>query len=209
MRIIAGQAKGTILDTLDGEDTRPTLGRVKENFFNAINFDVIDAKVLDLFAGSGQLGLEALSRGAKEAVFVDSNSECVEIIRKNAQRAKLYAKCNIYKYSYSEYLSGLKKRADFIKFDIIFLDPPYGSAGEKMMNDCVERIIKHEFISNGGLIICETGNAEELSLNLNDEILTKIKGSKIYKYGKVCITILAIETAENNKTENPEGENNG
>lgn len=194
MRIIAGKARGTILNTPDGEDTRPTLERVKENFFNAINFDVENAKVLDLFAGSGQLGLEALSRGAREAAFVDSDTECIEIIRKNAQKAKLYDKCNIYKYDYSEYLSGLRKRKDFAKsdkFDMIFIDPPYES-GSRIINDCVKKLIKHGFISDGGLIICETGNGEQLSLDLDSETSGKIKNTRIYKYGKVYITILTV-----------------
>jgi len=191
MRIIAGKARGTILETLDGEDTRPTLERVKENFFNAINFDIENAKILDLFAGSGQLGLEALSRGAREAVFVDSNAACVEIIRRNAQKAKLYDKCNILKYEYSEYLSALKKRKDFDKFDIVFIDPPYES-NKRFINDCVKRLIKHGFISDGGMIICETGNGEKLSLDLDEEISGCIENSRVYKYGKVSITILTI-----------------
>lgn len=191
MRIITGKARGTVLQTLDGEDTRPTLERVKENFFNAINFDVAGARILDLFAGSGQLGLEALSRGAKEAVFVDFNAECIEIIRKNAQKAKLYDKCNILRYDYSEYLSSLKKRRDFNKFDMIFLDPPYES-GKRIINDCVKRLIKHEFISDSGFIICETGNGEQLSLDLDKEISGRIKNSRVYKYGKVYITILTV-----------------
>lgn len=208
MRIISGKARGTMLETLDGEDTRPTLERVKENFFNAINFDVADAKVLDLFAGSGQLGLEALSRRAKEAVFIDMNTECVDIIRKNAQKAKLYDRCNIYRYDYSEYFSSLKKRKDFEKFekfDIIFLDPPYES-GSRIISDCIKKLLKHELISNGGLIICETGNGEKLSLDLSEEILSKIKSSKIYKYGRVYITILTISQFEN---ENGDDKQNG
>jgi len=185
MRIIAGEARGTVLQTPDGEDTRPTLGRVKENFFNAINFDVIGAKVLDLFAGSGQLGLEALSRGAREAVFVDSSAECVEIIRKNAQKAKLYDKCNILKYDYSEYLTGLKKRGDFEKFDVVFLDPPYGP-DKKLINDCVNRLLNHGFISESGLIICETGGGEPLDADKN-------LSGRVYRYGKVYITIIKAE----------------
>ncbi|MCL1859855.1 MAG: 16S rRNA (guanine(966)-N(2))-methyltransferase RsmD [Oscillospiraceae bacterium] len=200
MRIIAGKARGTVLETLDGEDTRPTLGRVKENFFNAINFDVIDAKILDLFAGSGQLGFEALSRGAREAVFVDSNADCIEIIRKNAQKAKLYDKCNIYRYDYSEYLGGLKKRRDFDKFDIVFIDPPYESS-RRLINDCVKKLIKHEFISDGGLVICETGNGEQLNLDLDEEIISRIQSSKIYKYGKIYITILKIKLIETDSRE--------
>jgi len=198
MRIIAGKARGIILDTVEGDDTRPTLDRVKENFFNAINFDIENAKVLDLFAGSGQLGLEALSRGAKEAVFVDSNADCIEIIRKNAQKTKLYEKCNIYKYDYSEYLAGLKKRRDFDrleKFDIVFIDPPY-ELSRKLINDCIKKLIKHEFISDNGLIICETGNGEKLILDSDEEIINRLQNGRIYKYGKVYITIFKTETRE-------------
>ena len=201
MRIIAGSARGTVLETLEGEDTRPTLERVKENFFNAITFDVIDAKVLDLFAGSGQLGLEALSRGAKEAIFVDINTESVDIIRKNVQKAKLYDKCNIYRYDYSEYLSGLKKRKDFEKFNIVFLDPPY-EPGNRIISECIKKLLKNDFVSDGGLIICETGNGEQLSLDLSEEILRNIQNSKIYKYGRIYITILTVSQTgkgENNK----------
>jgi len=192
MRIITGTARGTLLETPDGEDTRPTLGRVKENFFNAINFEVAGAKVLDLFAGSGQLGLEALSRGAREAVFVDFRADCVEIIRKNAQKAKLYDKCNILKCDYSEYLSGLRKRGDFNKtgkFDIAFLDPPY-DPDQKLTSDCVYRLAKFGFMADNGLIICETGNSEKLNIKQNG-----IKIQKIYKYGRVYITIIKILSA--------------
>ena len=192
MRIVAGKARGTIIETLEGDDTRPTLDRVKENFFNAINFDVVDANVLDLFAGSGQLGLEALSRGASKATFVDSSPECVAIITKNAQKAKLYDKCNVFRYDYSEYIAGLKKRKIFEKFDIVFMDPPYG-LGQRLINDCVKKIIKNEIISDGGLIICETGNGEALALDLDGGVSGRIKKTRAYKYGKVYITILTVE----------------
>ena len=190
MRIIAGAARGTILETLEGEDTRPTLERVKENFFNAINFELPGAKVLDLFAGSGQLGLEALSRGAKEAVFVDANAKCIEIITRNAQKAKLYERCSILKYDYATYLSALKKRKDFEKFDIIFLDPPY--KGNRIGCTCVLNIIQNELLCEGGLIICESGNGEQLALDLDEATAKRIKKTKVYKYGKIYITILTI-----------------
>jgi len=191
MRIIAGTAKGTPLKTPEGAEMRPTLERVKENYFNAINFDVENAKVLDLFAGSGQLGLEALSRGAKEAVFVDSSAECCEIIKINAQKSKLYEKCNILKYDYAEYLSLIKKRVDPVRFDIIFIDPPYGES-KKIINDALKRIIKNELISENGLLICETGGGEKLALDFNPDISEKIKNGRIYKYGRIYITILTI-----------------
>jgi len=196
MRIIAGTAKGIILQTTDGESTRPTLGRVKENFFNAINFDVADARVLDLFAGSGQLGLEALSRGAKEAVFVDSSAECVETVRKNAQKTKLYDRCNIYKYDYAEYLSGLKKRRDFYnsgKFDIVFIDPPY-DPDMRLIKDSVKRLVKDRFVSDEGLIICETGNGNQPDFDA--DIINSFSRSRIYKYGKIYITVLTVGEGE-------------
>ncbi|MCL2096148.1 MAG: 16S rRNA (guanine(966)-N(2))-methyltransferase RsmD [Oscillospiraceae bacterium] len=202
MRIIAGKARGTILQTPKGEDTRPTLGRVKENYFNAVNFDLEDAKVLDLFAGSGQLGLEALSRGARTAVFIDSNPECIDIIIKNAQKAKLYNQCAVLKYDYSEYLSALKKRRDFKesdKFGIVFADPPYnhynnGYGSADIIKDCVRKLIKNKFMADGGLIICETGSGERPDLNFEKEpeISESIKNVRVYKYGRVYITILKV-----------------
>jgi len=186
MRIIAGSARGTILETPGGEGTRPTLERVKENFFNAINFELAEARVLDLFAGSGQLGLEALSRGARGAVFVDINADCVEIIAKNAQKAKLYHKCSILKYDCADYLAGLKKRKDFEKFDIVFLDPPY-EPGKNQIGECMKKILKNGFVSEGGLVICETGEGGPPDFDFGE-----IKKSRVYKYGKVHITILTM-----------------
>jgi 16S rRNA (guanine(966)-N(2))-methyltransferase RsmD len=201
MRIVAGTARGTVLETIDGEETRPTLGRVKENFFNAIAFEIEGAHVLDLFAGSGQLGLEALSRGAKDCVFVDCDAECVEIIRRNAQKAKLYQQCNVYKSEYSEYLSGLRKRRDFEtggKFDIIFLDPPYNASGE-IIPRLVSRLAEQGFIAENGLIICET----ERPFELDDKTVKRVVRTRNYKYGRVLITVLNIG-AESEKTEKSE-----
>ena len=190
MRIIAGTAKGTQLSSIEGNDTRPTLDRVKENFFNAITFDLEDAKVLDLFAGSGQLGLEALSRGAKEAVFVDKNAGCIEIIKKNAQKAKLYSKCNIYHGDYLEYLSALKKRRGFDKldkFDVVFLDPPYES---NIIKDIVKKLIKQEYVSSDGIIICESENGE---IAFDQDIEAYFAQVKTYKYSKVYITVIKLK----------------
>ena len=189
MRIIAGTAKGTQLNSLEGENTRPTLDRIKENYFNAIAFDLEDAKVLDLFAGSGQLGLEALSRGAKEAVFVDFNAECIEIIKRNAQKAKLFSKCNVYHSDYLEYLSALKKRRGFDKldkFDIVFLDPPYGL---NIIKDIVKKLIRQEYVADGAIIICES---EDDEIAFDEETAEYFKQTKIYKYGKVYITIIKV-----------------
>lgn len=198
MRIIAGEARGIILETLDGDETRPTLGRVKENFFNSINFAVRNTRILDLFAGSGQLGLEALSRGAKEAVFIDSNAECIEIIKRNAEKTKLYEKCRINRRDYSSYLSGLKKQNNtdnlnkpdnLNRFDIVFIDPPY-DPDMRMIKDSVNRLIKHRLVSDGGMVICETGNGKQP--DFAEDVISCISSSKIYKYGKVYITVLTV-----------------
>jgi 16S rRNA (guanine(966)-N(2))-methyltransferase RsmD len=194
MRIIAGTARGAKLETPDGEDTRPTLERVKENFFNAINFELEDAKVLDLFAGSGQLGLEALSRGARECIFVDSSAECIDIIRKNAQKAKLYDRCNILRSEYSEYLSGVRKRREFDKFDIVFLDPPYKD-NARIIKEVIKRMLKHDFISGGGMFICEAESAPELDA----ESAARIIKTRAYKYGRAVITILNVGGGESER----------
>lgn len=191
MRIISGIARGTILTTLNGEETRPTLERVKENFFNAINFDAAGAKVLDLFAGSGQLGLEALSRGAREAVFVDADPECVKIIERNAKKAKLYEKCEILKCDYARYLSGLKQRVNFEKFDIVFIDPPY-EPEKKLIKDSVNMLLQNGFVSDGGLLICESGDGEKFYPGENNI-------TKVYKYGKIYITIIRITEVKNER----------
>jgi len=147
-----------------------------------------------LFAGSGQLGLEALSRGARECVFVDNNAECVEIIRKNAQKAKLYDKCNILRADYSEYLSSVRKRREFEKFDIVFLDPPYNDSA-RIIKEAVKRLAKHGFMNNNGMIICESDNA----LELDKEAARYIIKTRVYKYGRVLITVLNV--GEGDKSE--------
>ena len=122
MRIISGLKRGLKLKSLEGSDTRPTLDSVKEAIFSMLFDSVRDAKVLDLFAGSGALGLEALSRGAKEAVFVDANPKACSIIKANIESAKMENASAIVRSDAMEYLK--KTKAEKQKFDLIFLDPP-------------------------------------------------------------------------------------
>ena len=117
MRIITGTARGTRLETLPGEDTtRPTPERVKEAVFSAIQFDLYEKRFLDLFAGSGQMGLEALSRGAARAVLIDENSNAVQIIKANAKKTHLFEKCFISNVSYRDYLRGVRDGNNSIVF---------------------------------------------------------------------------------------------
>ncbi|GHV10691.1 rRNA methyltransferase [Clostridia bacterium] len=186
MRIVAGIARGTVLFSLpeSNERTRPTLGRVKENFFNAIADALPGAYVLDLYAGTGQLGLEALSRGADKAVFVDESPDCAEIIRKSAQKAKLYPKCNVIMSDASGYLSSLRKRSTPQIFDIVFLDPPY-EEDSRTVKETAKRLVKNGHMNNGGLIICETE-----SPIFESDLPVYFSRRKEYKYGKVYITVL-------------------
>ena len=121
MRIITGTARGVRLDTLPGENTRPTSERAKEAIFSMLQFELRSACVLDLFAGSGQMGLEALSRGAKEAVFCDASREAVKIVEKNLIKTRLALQGEVLCMDYERALQGMRKRKIF---DLVFLDPP-------------------------------------------------------------------------------------
>lgn len=153
MRIITGTARGVKLDTLEGEATRPTAERFKEALFSMIQFDVEGRDVLDLFGGSGQLGLEALSRGAATATFIDSSREAADIIIGNSRNCKLFDRCRISAMDSLAYLRSAKGKQEF---DIIFLDPPYASG---LIPDCLRLIADGDILAEGGVIACET--AEE------------------------------------------------
>jgi 16S rRNA (guanine(966)-N(2))-methyltransferase RsmD len=123
MRIISGTARGTKLYTLEGDNTRPTLDRVKEALFSKINIDLIDSVILDLFAGSGALGLESLSRGAKKAYFCDSSFKAIKIINQNIEKTKMKDKSVVIQKDFLQALEQINNQN--VKFDLIFLDPPY------------------------------------------------------------------------------------
>ena len=126
MRVITGTARGRRLETLPGEETRPTAERVKEGLFSAIQFDIEGRRAVDLFAGSGQLGIEALSRGAAGCIFIDRNAEAAEVIRRNLKAAGLYASAHVLTTDAMLFLERGRER-----FDLAFLDPPYASGGWK------------------------------------------------------------------------------
>ena len=150
MRVITGSARGTRLVTAEGENTRPTSDKVKEAVFSMIQFDIEGRVVLDLFAGSGQMALEALSRGAERAVLVDSSKEAVACIEENAKKTRLAGRCRIVGNTYTSYLRGAAGRE---KFDLIFLDPPYGSG---MLAKALRTIAEEGFAAPGATLVCET-----------------------------------------------------
>ena len=182
MRIISGTMRGTKLFTLEGENTRPTLDRVKEALFSKINYDLPDAVVLDLFAGSGALSLESLSRGAKQAVLCDSSREAIKIIKQNIEKTRTNDKTLLLTCDYKKALDELKNRK--MKFDIVFLDPPYLTDFAEV---AAKMIIENEMLNEDGLIVLETDNEKKVIDNLDTNIL-EIKDIK--KYGRVFLLFL-------------------
>ncbi|MBQ8475062.1 MAG: 16S rRNA (guanine(966)-N(2))-methyltransferase RsmD [Clostridia bacterium] len=154
MRIITGSARGANIITLEGEHTRPTAERTKEALFSMLQFEIEGRKVLDLFAGSGQLGLEALSRGAAHCTFIDNTREAVDIVIKNAKNVKLFDRARV---SSVDYAAFLKSAAGKEQYDIIFLDPPYDAG---YMAKALRLIADGDLLAYGGKIVCETDNGE-------------------------------------------------
>ena len=176
MRIITGKARGTKLKTLEGEATRPTSERCKEALFSMLQFDIEGRRVLDLFAGSGQMGLEALSRGAESAVLVDKSPDAVKIIQENALKCKLYPSCEIRRSDYLDYI----KRNRGEKFDIIFLDPPYHKG---LIYEAMSLIINKNLCSDNCMFVAESDSSEEIII---PEGFMAVK-EKIYGRVKVMI----------------------
>ena len=176
MRVITGKARGIQLKTPEGMLTRPTADRVKEALFSIINFDVPGSKVLDLFGGTGQLGIEALSRGAASAVFVDAREESCKLIRENLKRTKLESDAKVIRSDYLDYLKRCREQ-----YNIIFLDPPYA---EVFLENAIKKITEIDILQSDGIIVAERPLGKELPGEF--EGYTR---SKDYKYGKVLLTI--------------------
>ena len=176
MRVIAGKAKGIQLNTPEGMLTRPTTDRVKEALFSIIQFDLPGAKVLDLFGGTGQLGIEALSRGASNAVFVDSRREACQLIRSNLKKTHLEDQATVVQSDYMEYLN---RCTEF--FQIVLLDPPYA---EVFLENAIKKITEIDILQSGGIIVAERPLGKELPWEF--EGFTR---SRDYKYGKIILTL--------------------
>lgn len=180
MRIISGKAKGTKLYTLEGSNTRPTLDRVKESIFNIIQEEIQESKVLDLFAGSGAIGLEMLSRGAKKAVLCDNSAEAIKIIKKNTEKTHMEEKTEIYQTDYKKCIEKIKKE----KFDIIYIDPPYKT---DLISKSLQEIIKKDIITKESLIIIETDEEEKVKKEI-EKLELEITDER--KYGRAKIIFL-------------------
>ena len=173
MRVITGTARGRRLRELEGQETRPTTDRVKEGLFNIVQFAVEGRRVLDLFAGTGQLGIEALSRGAKSAVFVEQRRDAVQLIRENLKATELEGRVVA-----GEAMSFLGQTRE--KFDLIFLDPPYGTG---LLERALKEICRLDLLAAGGIIVCESPLAQELP-----PLAPPYGMHRTYRYGKIKLT---------------------
>ena len=183
MRVITGSARGTTLKTPEGMLTRPTTERVKEAVFSSIHYLLPGRKVLDLFSGTGQMGIEALSRGAERCVFVDLRRQAAELIRENLRRAKLEEQAEVLQSDYLAYLSRCREQ-----FDLILLDPPYA---EKFLENALQKISEIDILAEDGIIITE--RPVEKALNGEFPGLVRLKD---HRYGKIMITTFQKESAD-------------
>lgn len=176
MRVITGKARGIQLKTPEGLLTRPTTDRVKEALFSIIQFDLPGKRVLDLFGGTGQLGIEAISRGAKSAVFVDAADKACNLIRENLRRCKMETDARVVRADYMDFLDRCKER-----FDIVFLDPPYA---EIFLENALKKITEIDILNSGGIIVAERPVGKGLPWDFPGFIR-----SRDYKYGQTLLTI--------------------
>ena len=182
MRIITGKAKGIKLLTLEGNDTRPTSERSKEAIFSMLQFDIKGRVVLDLFSGSGQMGLEALSRGASRAYLIDRGKGACDIIKKNVEKSRLNDGCVVL---CEDSISFLKKKRGIEKFDIVFLDPPYAT---NLIDEAATLLFDRELIKETSYIVCESDKFDILS----EKNASRFEVIKTMKHGIAHISVLKM-----------------
>ena len=180
MRVITGSARGRRLKTPEGQDIRPTTDNVKESVFNILQFDIEGRRVLDLFAGTGQLGIECLSRGAREAVFIDADRDAVKIVKENLKTCGFSAP--VLQQDALSYLNNCGK------FDLIFIDPPYDAG---LYEPVLEKINSVDILSDGGIILCESRRETVLP-----EMRRPYYKKKEYRYGSVKLCLYTKEKPE-------------
>ncbi|MEF9952912.1 MAG: 16S rRNA (guanine(966)-N(2))-methyltransferase RsmD [Clostridium sp.] len=183
MRIISGSAKGRKIKTPEGLDTRPTSDRVKQSVFNIILKYIFDAKVLDLFGGTGNLGIESISRGCESCVFCEENKKSFEILRENVKTLGFENKATIYNKDAFKVLEQLSRENK--KFNVVFLDPPYGKG---LVEKSIENINRLDLLEDDGIIIAEYDNVDNLV-----EKIGRINVYRTEKYGRIMISFYKVE----------------
>lgn len=188
MRIITGSAKGKKLVSLEGDATRPTSERIKEAVFSSIQFDVEGRRVLDLFAGSGQMGLEALSRGAERATFIDLSREAMEIVKQNCKTTGFFDKSH---FLVSDWRNYIRKASGREQYDLVFVDPPYAM---ECCADAANYLAEKELIIPGAIVVLESGEEEIIP---DDKRLNGYRVIKSTHYGKkTFVNVLFYEGRE-------------
>lgn len=180
MRVITGTARGRKLGQLQGMDTRPTTDQVKESIFNIIQFDIEGRRVLDLFGGTGQLGIEALSRGAASCTFVDQRKDAVSLIRSNLKLCQLSDKARVVQGEALSFLSTVREQ-----YHLVFLDPPYQT---DLLENAIKKIAEIDMLTENGIIICESPADKVLP-----ELPQPYHKGREYRYGKIKITVYRKE----------------
>lgn len=175
LRIVTGSAKGKRLKTLEGEATRPTSERIKEAIFSSIQFDVENRRVLDLFAGSGQMGLEALSRGAESVTFVDCEREAMDVVKANAKNTGFFDLC---RYAVSDWRNFIRKSSGRDTYDLVFVDPPYSM---ECCADAADRLAEAGLIIPGAIVVLESGSEQ---VDVESDALRGFEVIKSTHYGK-------------------------
>ena len=189
MRVITGSARGRRLKELEGMETRPTTDRVKEGLFSALQFEIEGRRVLDLFAGTGQLGIECLSRGAASAVFVDRRKDAVALIKDNLTATGLAQNARVVSGDSMEYLKSVRE-----KFDLIFLDPPYA---EDLLENAVAHIARFDILAPHGIIAAEHPVGKVLPA-----LAPPYRVQRTYRYGKIALTLYRRDGNETNEEPN-------
>ena len=183
MRVISGKARGLKLNTPKNDDVRPTTDRVKESLFNMINSYIMDSEILDLFAGTGSLGIECLSRGANQCIFVDNSKESINIVKSNIKKARVENESIVLNLDFKSAINSLSLKNK--QFDVIFMDPPYY---KNMFSDALLSVDENELLKEDGIIVVEHDTVDKFPDNMG-----RLYKSREKKYGNTTITFYKLE----------------